>query len=164
MAGPGRLGVGGGVATGLALGLHAASMLNARPQASRETRPFTFFIGSPSIRKGDSVPRVILWYVPRDAAARDDPESDAGRALTAQPDNGLVSSIAGADCGGCLRLEHHAGSPEPTLVRLFPCGAWVDLRHSSNGFAKPHAGRCAARHLLGRRGPIHRSGSFVLFE
>src|SRR6202035_5205879 len=164
MAGPGRLGVGVGVATGFALGLHAARRLNAMPHASRETRPSRLFIGSTSIRKGDSLPRVILWYVPRDAAARDAPESDPGRALTAQPDNGLASPIAGADSGRCLPLEHHAGSPEPTLVRLFPCGAWVDLRHSSNGFAKPHAGRCVARHLLGRRGPIHRSGSFVLFE
>src|ERR1700682_2197528 len=164
MAGPGRLGVGVGVASGLALGLHAGRRLNARPQASRETRPFRFFIGSPSIRKGDSVPRVILWYVPRHAAARDAPESDAGRALAAQPDNGLAGPVLGANGWRCLPLEYHAGSPEPTLVRLFPCGAWVDLRHSSNGFAKPHAGRCVARRLLGRRGPIHRSGSFVLSE
>src|SRR3984893_12208486 len=104
MAGPGRLGGGGGVATGVALGLHAAIRLTVRPHASRETRPSRFFIGSTSIRKGDSVPRVILWYVPRDAAARDAPESDAGRALTAQPDNGLASTIAGADCGRCLPL------------------------------------------------------------
>src|SRR5467141_3548573 len=95
MAGPRRLGVGVGVATGAAFGPQAGSKLSARPQVSAEKRRVRLLIGRPSIRKGDSVARVFVWYVRRDAAARNAPESDAGRAFPAQPHDGLAGAIAG---------------------------------------------------------------------
>jgi len=59
MAGPGRLGVGVGVA-GPALDPHAASS-SARPQTSVDPRRFNLLKEAISIRKRDSVAHAILW-------------------------------------------------------------------------------------------------------
>src|SRR6266852_8091854 len=104
MAGPGRPGVGVGVASGAAVALHAASRLSTRPLTRTERRPFSLFIGSLSIRKGDSVARLTVWYVPSDAPARDAPESDPGRAVAAESHHGLACPIASADRGWRVRL------------------------------------------------------------
>src|SRR6202158_6599006 len=102
IAGPRRLGVGVGVSVGAALGPHPASRIKARPK-TRTEKLFVFFIGSLSIRKGDSVARVIVWYVPSDASTRNAPESDPGRALPPPPHDGLAGRIAGPSG----RLSYH---------------------------------------------------------
>src|ERR1700736_1481787 len=93
IAGPGRLGVGVGVAAGPAVSPHPARV-RASPPASVDRCRFQLRIGSLSIRKSDSVARAILWYVPSDASARDAPEPDSGRAFAAQPDHGLAGPLA----------------------------------------------------------------------
>src|ERR1700730_18495559 len=95
IAGPGRLGVAVGVAAGPALAPHPART-SASPHASVDRCRFQVRIGSLSIRRSDSVARAILWYVPSDAHARNAAEPDSGRALFAQPHDGLARPLARA--------------------------------------------------------------------
>src|SRR6266853_6332297 len=162
MAGPGRPGVAVGVARGAAVALHAASRLRARPLTSTERRPFSLFIGSLSIRKGDSVARVTVWYVPSDAPARDAPESDSGRALAAQPHDGLAGPVASADGRWRVRLlrRYRAAS---SVVPLLHRRARLDLRDPGDREQQEHRpGSRLVRPLLGGGRPLHRAGAFVL--
>src|SRR3989475_4630908 len=161
MAGPGRPGVGAGVATGAAVVPQAASRLKARLLASTEKRRFRFFIGSMSIRKGDSVAPLIVWYVPSDAAARNAPEPDTGRALAAQPHDGLAGAVAGPDRRRSLRLLRRRGTVVEPLY-LLPDRDWLDLWNPGGRPAKSHARGRFARGLFRCGGPLHRAGAFVL--
>src|SRR6202011_5327361 len=116
MAGPGRLGVGVGVA-GAVLEPQAASR-SARPPASVDPSRFKLRMGAISIRKRDSVAHAILWYVQGDVAARNAPDADPGRAFAAQPRDGLACPLAGPDGGRCLPLDIRRGAAEHSLDSL----------------------------------------------